>query len=140
MRTFHKERQPSRCSRKQKVRRKNLNPSIMKNLMWKKLTLLENFRKEKGSTKASCLSNFLTVARLAILQPSVPIPRRTLNMKETKLHNTRRRKNPTTRKKITKGKRISTQKKKTTVHQIPVTVMNLTMMKSFFYLLKSLKR
>jgi hypothetical protein len=104
MRTSHKERQPSRCSRKQKIRSKNLNPSIMKNLMWKKPILLENFRKEQGSTKARCLSNVLTMASLAIFQPSVPIPRRTLKMKKTKLNNTRRKKNPTTRKKFYKGK------------------------------------
>jgi hypothetical protein len=56
------------------------------------------------------------VERLATLQPSVPIPSRTLRMKKTKLNNTRRRKNPTTRKFFTKEKNISTQKKKTTVH------------------------
>jgi uncharacterized membrane protein len=96
----------------------------MKNLMWKKPISLENFRKDQGSTKASFLSNVLIVARLAILHPSVPIPRRTLKMKKTKINNTRRRKNPTTRKSFTKGKIIFTQKKKTTVHQSLVTTMN----------------
>jgi hypothetical protein len=71
------------------------------------------------------------VARLATFQPSVPIPMRTPRMKKTKLNNTRIRKNPTTRKNFTKEKIISTQKKKTTVHESLVAVMNLMMMKSF---------
>jgi hypothetical protein len=76
----------------------------MKNLVWKKPISLENFRKDQGSTKASFLSNVLTVEKLVILHPSVPIPRRTLNMKKIKPNNTRRRKNPTTRKGFPKGK------------------------------------
>jgi hypothetical protein len=100
--------------------------------MWKKPILLENFRKDQGNTKASSLSNVLTVARLVILQASVPIPRRTLKMKKTKPNNTRRRKNPTTRKSFSKGKIFFTQKKKTTIRQSLVTTMNLMMMKSFF--------
>jgi hypothetical protein len=56
------------------------------------------------------------VVRLATLHPSVPIPRRTLKMKKTQINNTRRRESPITRKNITKGKIIFTQKKKTPVH------------------------
>jgi hypothetical protein len=129
MRITHKERQPSRYSRKQRIKSRNFNTTMMKNLMWKKQISLKNFRKDQGSTKERCLSNVLTMSRLAILQPSVPIPRMTLNMKKTKSNSTRKRKNPTTRKSFTMGKRNFTQKNKTTVHQSIVTVM---MMKSFF--------
>jgi hypothetical protein len=52
------------------------------------------------------------VAKLVILHPSVPIPRKTLKRKKTKKINTGRRKTPTTRKSSTEGKLISTQKKK----------------------------
>jgi hypothetical protein len=98
---------------KTKINQKQkLNPAMMKNLMWKKKISLKNFRKDQGDTKASCLSNVLTVARLAILQPSVPIPRRTLKMKKTKPNNTRRRKNPTTRKSFTKGKKFLLKRRK----------------------------
>jgi hypothetical protein len=69
------------------------------------------------------------VEKLATLQPSVPIPRKTLKMKKTQIKNTRIRENPTIIKSITKGKVIFTQKKKATVHQSLVTVM---IMKSFF--------
>jgi hypothetical protein len=99
--------------------------------MWKKPTSLENFRKDQGSTKAIFLSNVLIVEKLVISHPSFPIPRMTLKRKKTKTNNTRKRKNPTTRKISTKGKRISTQKKKTTAHHNLVTTMNLMMMKSF---------
>jgi hypothetical protein len=44
------------------------------------------------------------VARLAILNPSVPIPRRTLKMKKKKINNTRRRKNPTTKRVLQREK------------------------------------
>jgi hypothetical protein len=52
--------------------------------MWRKPTSLENFRKDQGSTKASFLSNVLIVAKLVILHPSVPIPRRTLKKRKQK--------------------------------------------------------
>ena len=97
----------------------------MNNLMKKKPILSKNFRKDQGSTKASFPSNVLIVAELGTLKPSVFIPRKTLKMKMTKTNNTRKRENSTIRK-ITKEKRISTQKKKTTVHLRSV------MMKSFF--------
>jgi hypothetical protein len=58
-----------------------------------------------------------------------PYPKEDLEDEEDKINNTRIRKNPITKKGFTKGKIIFTQKKKTTVHQNPVTVM---MMKSFF--------
>jgi hypothetical protein len=103
----------------------------MKNLMWRKPTSLENFRKDQGSTKASFLSNVLIVENLVILHPSVPIPRRTPKKKKKKTNNTRRRKNPTTRKISREGKRISTQKKKTTTRQSLVTTMNLMMINLF---------
>jgi hypothetical protein len=99
--------------------------------MWKKPISLENFRKDQGSTKTSFISNVLTMEKLVILHPSVPIPRRTLKMKKIKIMNTRRRKNPTTRKSFTKGKGIIIQKNKTTVRQSLVTKMNLMMMNSF---------
>jgi hypothetical protein len=83
MRISHKERQPSRYSRKQRIRSRNFNPSMMKNLMWKKQISIKKLQKGSGKYKRqACLSNVLTVARLAILQPSVPIPRRTLKMKK----------------------------------------------------------
>ena len=85
----------------------------MKNLMKKKPTSLRSSRKDQGSTKANCLSNVLIVARLGILHPSVPIPRKIMKIKETQINHSRKRKNLTTRKAITKGRRIFTLKKKT---------------------------
>jgi hypothetical protein len=86
--------------------------------MYKKPILLKKFRKDRGSTKASFISNVLIVERL------VPIPRRNLKVK-TQLKNTRKRKNPTTRKSFRKGKIIFTQMKKTTVHHSLVIVMRM---------------
>ena len=76
----------------------------------KKPTSLRSSKKDQGSTKANCLSNVLIVARLGILHPSVPIPRKIMKMKETQINHSRKRKNPFTRKDITKGKRTFTQK------------------------------
>jgi hypothetical protein len=84
--------------------------------------------KYKGKLPFKC---FLTVEKLVILHPSVLTPRRTLKIKKTKIFNIRKRKNPTLRKKFTKGKRFFIQKRKTTVRLSPVIRMNLTMMKSF---------
>ena len=115
--------------KKKKFKRKNLRLTIMKNLMKKKPILLNNFRKDQGSTKESCPSNVLIVAKFDTFKPSVIIPRKTLRMKMTKINNTRKRENSNIRK-STKEKIISTQKKKkrTSVHLRLVTVM----MKSFF--------
>ena len=103
---------------------------MMKNLMKKKKKpiLLKKFRKDQGSTKARCLSNVLIVAKLGAFNPSVLIPRNILKMKMKQINNTRKRENPTIRKRITKEKGISTQNKRTIVHPSLVTVM----MKSFF--------
>jgi hypothetical protein len=54
-----------------------------------------------------------------------------MKMKKIKPDNIIRKKNSTTSKSYTKGKIISTQKKKTTAHQNLVATMNLMMMKSF---------
>ena len=95
--------------------------------MKKKPILSKMFKKDKGSTKASFPSNVLIVEKLGTFKPIVSIPRKTMRMKMTKINNTRKRENSTIRK-ITKEKRISIQKKKTTVHMKLVTVM----MMSFF--------
>ena len=100
----------------------------MNSLMKKKPILLKNFRKDQGSTKASCPSNVLIVEKLGTFKPTILIPRKTLKMKMTKTNNTRKRENSTVRK-ITKEKRISTQKKRTTAHLSLIVTM---MMKSFF--------
>ena len=77
----------------------------MKNLMKRKPTSLRSYKKDQGNTKENYLSNALTVARLGILHPSVPIPRKIPKMKETQINHSRKRKNPFTRKVITKGRR-----------------------------------
>ena len=75
---------------------------MMNNLMKKNPILLKNFRKDQGSTKPSCPSNVLNVAKLGTFKPSVLIPRKTLNMNMSKTNNTRKRGNSTIRK-ITKN-------------------------------------
>ena len=52
--------------------------------MNKKTILLENFRKDQASTKASYPSNVLIVAELGTFKPSVLIPRKNMKMKMTK--------------------------------------------------------
>ena len=97
----------------------------MKNLMKREPTSLKSCRKDQGNTKENYLSNGLIVARLGIFHPSVPIPRKIMKMKETQINHSRKRKNPITRKAITKGRRIFTQKKRTTVQVSLVIVMKM---------------
>jgi hypothetical protein len=123
--------QPSKHPGQRQIRSKILNLIITKNLIWKKQISLENFRKVQGSTKAIFRSNALTVEKLVILHPSFLTPRRTLKIKKTKIFNIRKRKIPTLRKKITEGKIIFIQKRKTIVRLSLVITMNLAMMKSF---------
>ena len=90
MKISQKEKQPSRFSRRQRIKNQNLNPTIMKNLMKKKPTSLRSSIKDQGSTKANYLSNVLIVARLGILHASVPIQRKILKMKETQINHSRK--------------------------------------------------
>jgi hypothetical protein len=101
----------------------------MMNLMKMNPTSLRSYKKDQGNTKANCLSNALIVARLGILHPSVPILGKIMRMKETQINHSRKRKKPITRKSITKGRRIFTQKKKTGVQMSLVIVMK---KKSYF--------
>jgi hypothetical protein len=75
----------------------------MKNLMWKKIISLGNFRKDQGSAKASLFSNVLTVAMLVILHPSVPISKRTLKMKKIKINQSQKKEKSNYKKKSYKA-------------------------------------
>ena len=84
--------------------------------MKKKPILLENFKKDQGSTKERCPSNVLIVEKLGSFKTNDIILRNTLKMKMTQIHNKRKRENPTIRKIITKEKIIITQNKRTSFH------------------------
>jgi hypothetical protein len=65
---------------------------------------IRKIQKVSGKYKGKLPFKCFNCGKLVILHPSVLIPRRTLKRKKTKTINTRRRKNPTTRKSSTEGK------------------------------------